>query len=681
MIELIYNTKILGSAIFAIIFTIIFILLLAKYWQLLKRIPLSYKVSLLLLRSITLLILLLLVINPWTNVNYKDRRPQNIDVIFDLSESMFAHFEKMGISIEEIVRNVSIFLDNNYIDRAFYQLGEKIQLIDNNLSSVGITDFTNLSNFIEFENPNQVLLITDGKATVGRELSNIDLPQNIPIHTVGVGPVNSENDLVLNRVITPPISNITDTVMLIIKISAKIQNDVITKLDINDGDGKEIFSKLLSFQSGVHNHEIEIYIPANDFSGLNTAMIHFIDGEYQIENNQYTFKVNVQSDTEKVIIISGALSPNSSSIKTILYALEGIEVKHHFRIDGVNWNINPENALLENYKLILFDDFPSGINDKILFNDLIQSSRTHRIPIVYFEGPKSNLSTGEIIRSEFPYFVPEPISSEILTSLSDEYSIVIDPEFQLSNLPPQARTVKWKMDNNDWINYTDGSFMIANKNDVYMVAIPNIAGYHLKTTNNYSSPIFTFLNKLLLHAYYGNEGLLTMHIDGTSYDKGEVINAKLFSVENLGITNYKVKVVNSNLDTVATDCEKNISKKYYNCNMILNSPGEFIFIGEAELPDGKIIYSTNQLVVIQDVNIELRELIQEQNILVQVASKSGGIYVPIESLDSMFSNIEITPIQYMRNYQISGLSTQNYWWILIVLLAIEWMLRKKLGLL
>ena len=155
----------------------------------------------------------------------------------------------------------------------------------------------------------------------------------------------------------------------------------------------------------------------------------------------------------------------------------------------------------------------------------------------------------------------------------------------------------------------------------------------------------------------------------------------LFSVENLGITNYKVKVVNSNLDTVATDCEKNISKKYYNCNMILNSPGEFIFIGEAELPDGKIIYSTNQLVVIQDVNIELRELIQEQNILVQVASKSGGIYVPIESLDSMFSNIEITPIQYMRNYQISGLSTQNYWWILIVLLAIEWMLRKKLGLL
>jgi len=50
-------------------------------------------------------------------------------------------------------------------------------------------------------------------------------------------------------------------------------------------------------------------------------------------------------------------------------------------------------------------------------------------------------------------------------------------------------------------------------------------------------------------------------------------------------------------------------------------------------------------------------------------------------LDSMFSHIEITPMQLIKNHQISGLSSQNYWWILIVLLAAEWFVRKKLGLL
>jgi hypothetical protein len=673
--------KILGSPFFTIIFTISFILLLIRYWKLLKNIPLPYKLSLISLRSITLIILLLLLINPWANFKKKEQIPQNIDVIFDLSESMYAHFDKMELSIEEIIQSFSTLFDNNQVDKNFYRLGKKIQFINDNLAAIGVTDFTNLSNFMAFENPNQILLITDGKATVGRELNNINFPKNIPIHTIGVGPVISENDLAINRVIIPPRSNIADTVKLVMKVSAKIQNNAITKLDINNGNGEKIFTKSVSFESGAHNHEIEIFIPAINFSGLNNATIYSINGESQLKNNQYTFKVNVQSDIDKVIIITGALSPNSSSIKSILNSLEGIEVEHHYRIDALNWNINPESVLLGNHKLIVFDDFPSGNNDRILFDKLIQSSRSQHIPMVYLEGPKSNLTTGEIIRSQFPFFIPVAIDSEILTSLSDEYSKIIDSGSKLSAFPPQARSVKWTMDNNDWINFTDGSFMIANKNDVYMVAIPDITGNHLKTKNNLSSPIFSLLNKLFLHAYYGNEGLLAMHIDGSSFNKGEIFSAKLLPVENVGLSNFKVKVIHSNLDTVITDCIKSFPEKYYNCNLTLHSPGEFTLRGEAELPDGKKINSTNESIIVQDVNIELKELIQEQNILMQVAHTSGGIYIPIESLDSMFSNIEITPIQNLRNYQISGLSTQNYWWLLIVLLSTEWFIRKKLGLL
>ena len=78
-----------------------------------------------------------------------------------------------------------------------------------------------------------------------------------------------------------------------------------------------------------------------------------------------------------------------------------------------------------------------------------------------------------------------------------------------------------------------------------------------------------------------------MHIDGSSFNKGEIINAKLLPVENLGLLNFKVKVIHSNMDTVITDCIKSFPEKYYNCNLTLHSPGEFMLIGEAELPDGK----------------------------------------------------------------------------------------------
>ena len=225
-----------------------------RYWKLLKNIPLPYKLSLISLRSITLIILLLLLINPWTNFKKKEQIPQNIDVIFDLSESMYAHFDKMELSIEKIIQSFSTLFDNNQLDKNFYRLGKKIQFINDNLAAIGDTDFSKLSNFMAFENPNQILLITDGKATVGRELNNINFPKNIPIHTIGVGPVISENDLAINRVIIPPRSNITDTVKIVMKVSAKIQNNAITKLDINNGNGEKIFTKSVSFESGAHNH-------------------------------------------------------------------------------------------------------------------------------------------------------------------------------------------------------------------------------------------------------------------------------------------------------------------------------------------------------------------------------------------------------------------------------------------
>ena len=149
----------------------------------------------------------------------------------------------------------------------------------------------------------------------------------------------------------------------------------------------------------------------------------------------------------------------------------------------------------------------------------------------------------------------------------------------------------------------------------------------------------------------------------------------------MGLSTFTIKAIHSNLDTIITDCVHDFPDQYYVCKLALQLQGEYLLMGEADLPDGQKIISKEASIIVQGVNIELIELIQEQNILMQVAHNSGGIYVPIESLDSMFSNIEIITVTLLKNYQISGLSTQDYWWLLIVLLSVEWFLRKKLGLL
>ena len=361
------NMKILGSPFLTLIFTISFIVFLVRYWKLLKNISFPYKLSLISLRSITIIILLLLLINPWVDFKKKEQIPQNIDVIFDLSESMIAHFNKMGISSEKITNDIHNLIDINQVDLNFFRLGEKIKLMDNSLPVDAVTDFTNLPDFIGYENPNQVILITDGKATIGRELNNLSLPSDLPIHIIGVGPTKAGEDIAIERVVIPPRSNKMDTVKLVIKVSTKLQNDITTQLHINNENGDRIYNKPLSFKSGTQNNEIEIFIPAMNFIGVNTATIFSIAGESQIENNQYSFGVNVQSEIDKILLISGALSSNSSSIKSILNSLDGVEVSHHFRFDNIQWNESPDGAFSQNPQMILFDDFPTGNIDRSLF--------------------------------------------------------------------------------------------------------------------------------------------------------------------------------------------------------------------------------------------------------------------------------------------------------------------------
>jgi hypothetical protein len=189
------------------------------------------------------------------------------------------------------------------------------------------------------------------------------------------------------------------------------------------------------------------------------------------------------------------------------------------------------------------------------------------------------------------------------------------------------------------------------------------------------------MRNVFLRAYYGNDGFLALYVNGTSFNKGELISAKVLPVQNLGLRDLSLAVINSYADTSRQDCKKNMLSDEYNCSRSMHISGEYTFHAEALLPDGEKIRSNDVQVVIQDVNIELKDLTQDQNVLMRVAYNSGGNYMGIESLDSMLASIEITPIQLTKKYHVSGLSTQHYWWILIILLAVEWFLRKKLGLL
>jgi hypothetical protein len=183
-----------------------------------------------------------------------------------------------------------------------------------------------------------------------------------------------------------------------------------------------------------------------------------------------------------------------------------------------------------------------------------------------------------------------------------------------------------------------------------------------------------------LHAFHGSAGLLNLELNGQSFNKGEIFQFSLAHVNELDLMEFTIHAI-AGSDTLQLECTEDGWNKGMQCSTALLIPGKYTFFARALLPSGKHVYSNTKLAVIQDVKVEMKELIQERKALIEIAYKTGGTYASIDSLDTMLAHIDITPVQYVNKHQISSISSQNYWWILILLLSIEWYFRKKMGLL
>ena len=122
--------KFLGSPFISIITALIFLYFIIKYWILLSSLPRHYRYLLFSLRTFLILWLLLLLINPWVDWRKNEHKPQNISVIFDLSESMFIYFQNYPLQYDEIRKKIKTWGDEHDLNMNYFRLGQRIEMLD-----------------------------------------------------------------------------------------------------------------------------------------------------------------------------------------------------------------------------------------------------------------------------------------------------------------------------------------------------------------------------------------------------------------------------------------------------------------------------------------------------------------------------------------------------------------------
>ncbi|MBL7110161.1 MAG: hypothetical protein ISS11_07990, partial [Candidatus Marinimicrobia bacterium] len=648
------------------------------------------------LRSLTLTGLVFLLLDPLLNFISSKLEYPSVSVFYDTSLSMKQHLDESELNYSDIKQNVNEWIDENKLNPKTYYFGEKFRKIST-VSEISLddqfTDFTELPNIISLNNSKINFLFSDGIFTAGADLNSISFDKQLSVYSFGFGSLNAENDIRIANVEYPRSIIVGDSVALDISIEASIENDLLVQVMLINNDDKIIHSIKKNINKGSSFVDVSMNLNSDDLT--EQMMIKIVSDlqEIEKENNKWSFNLNLVSKKQSVLLISGALSSNTGFIKAVLQNLPQVEVTHIYRKNIGNWNKDLNSKFNQNHEIIILDDFPNNYLDKSQFDKISSYAELNGISILYFEGPNSNLQSAKLIAEYFgisAVLQRKPVllvleAGNLTQNLLTDLSVV-------EMFPPQQKIHSWALKQNNGysiVKYSDASLAIyqnqLRNHSITGVFMPELSKTHFKlSTTEQEKSLYELCYDIVLSELISEDKLINIHTSKPSYCLGDQIDIDVMLNPHLSDKPTDVNLI------VASDGETseiqiplhfNEKKQSYNCDFIADKSGSFEIFTKAKWENGQTTNSKPQKFIVQAIHTELKNLIQNRTGLQRIASLTGGIYNNIIALDSLLNHLKITPLEKYNDYHLSSISFYRYWWIFIVLLTAEWIIRKKIGLL
>ena len=671
-----------GSIVLAFLSTLLFVLLSFLYWQNISSMKSFQKYVLFGLRTLTLLCIIFLILNPWFQWSKQIEVREKLSIYLDSSTSMQNQLAYDNIEIGQLKFQIDNWSEENNVDSRWYLFGENIR--EASIRQLGdftdsFTDFSSLSDHAITNNAGQVILITDGQSNRNKNIEYLDFDEDLKINVIGVGSDLRLNDIWIENIIAPSNVFIQDSVKIKVILGYELFEDV---------NGELIFN--LSHKD---NHLIPVKIPlgkgfidieksflATQIIELTQIEVHSQLIESNIENNTNLIHIEVSEYKKGVLLISSGLSPNTPLIKNLLTELPPHTLTHLYKKNNIEWNLNLSNVMKDSsIQLVVLDDFPGNKKDTQLYERIIENSLWKKVIKIYFEGPKSNASTAEILSKKLDSSVR--ITDGVNNLKIDNFNeSSIFKKVELSSIPPTKKQMIWEsIPNNTIYSFDDNSAAIVNKNNFYGIFIKDAQEIILSESKNHQSVLRNIFSNLFLHAFTGDGNLLMLTAEKQKYMANSPI---IFNIEkSLILDDGLMKIaINSGNGTKMQEISL-LNSENNSPPQFIDLPGDYTAIASLEInPNQQIESQPFYFRIIKNL-IEEDNLFENKNDLETLAWKNRGTYTDPNHLDVVLSTMNSNPKSQLKEYKFSALSTQRYWWILIILLSIEWFLRKREGLL
>jgi len=665
----------IGTGLFVYLYKIIF----NEKWH---QFLISYRI-------IIFFILGILLFNPV--INFSDEKEKKLDwaIFIDNSASIKYHqtpsINAVQLGIESLVNKLS----EKDISYHLYQFADNIQKVNSpQLIGNGVT--TNIGIIPETikQLGNQIagaVIISDGLITEGKDPIKDFQEFDFPIHTIGIGEGSELVDVTIESIDAPTVVLKSDWVD--VNITIQSVGNIGDRLSVSLYNNRELQgSKHIRLMGMESKKEINFrFHPKKIGKQQYEVRISSVEDEIDIQNNRQKFSLLVLKDRYKVALLTGSPNKNTSVLKQKLKNNPRVELDHFIRITETRFQPAIKTFWESPYELIIFDNYPIKPLSSNFVRILGKKLLSNQSALFLILGPNQTIVSFNGITS-----ILGVVTEDSTIESNRFYWEFVDEQIDAGgNFPPlkQNILITGKQVSSDTLAVTEQGWplWLRNQNGTIRTMIwtspeLNTLYFHDQKLSQEGSFSVIWNQSISWLLKSGGEHENFFRLNKNRYQQGEMVQVtgtQPFEKTQDKTENIIINVTHGSTDIITRDILYNIEEQRWLGEFRAPGPGEYNYSIQLGSNQDPIQTGTFQILESQ---IELNQVYLNKKLLATISNSTDGQFFVWDSRDSLFSEINPKVRREFKAEIIKFNESRVLLIIMILLLCVEWFIRRNRGL-
>lgn len=717
-----FSFGLLGSFWLMLILLVMSIILTVfTYKKTVPPISSFFRILLICLRSCSIFLLIVIVFEPVLNLtSHLEKKPQ-VAVLLDNSISMTVNTNnyKKG----EVYKNVLEKLDLSGLDYKVLPFSESVSVSGINSLDYSLLKLdgrgTNIERAIKYVNNNldaenfsSVILISDGVHNQGN--SPIPVAQELarPIFSIGVGDSITPKDIVLKEIITNKLGFLDSEIPVLVNFKSNGFDNQEVTVSIYEQDKKFDEHKVLIQKNQTDYQVFFTYKPTVEGNNKITVKISALEGEVTTANNQSFEYIKINKNKRKFLIVAGSATADITFIKAEIAKNKTVSVKEFVQKQQGDFYSAPTKQDFIDAEMIILIAYPNKFSPTNV-TQMVKDELSRGKSLIYIPSADIDYKKASILQEYLGYKVvslpsidKEELVRPVLVSSSSSSSILkidgsgtnqklwndLPPLFKknltVELLPTADKIMTFAIDKTNF----DDPLMISNEvgNSKSLVFLGygvykwKFSSYTSDKTTSSLDLFDILLNNTVKWLSIENLGkTLIVSTSKNSYNLGETVEifAQVYNKTSDPIENAEVS---TKIGSNEVKSFQNIGNGRYVLKVNGLKEGNYTANIEAKL-NSQQIGKENIAFTVEKSNQEYSEITLNKSLLMSLSKVTQGKYYDVDNFESLNQDIKKSDFHFEKvSLQKKEIVLWNYPYILaiiILLLSVEWFIRKRLGLL